>query len=67
MNNATYPSDAGEVVKDALKDVVKDDVAADFKLVLRYSRRWIHYGLIAHTVICTFVAAIEGLFYRLGG
>ncbi len=32
--------------------------------VFRYTRHWIHYGIIAHTVICTLVAAAKGL---LGG
>ena len=33
----------------------------DVSLVLRYTRRWIQYGLIAHTIICTVVGAIEGV------
>jgi len=37
---------------------------SDLSLVMRYTRRWIHYGLFAHTVICTLVAAVEGVFGR---
>ena len=37
----------------------------DISLVLRYTRRWIHYGMIAHIAICTLVAAIEGVLFRL--
>ena len=36
----------------------------DVSLLMRYTRRWIHYGLFAHTVICTVVAAVEGVFGR---
>jgi hypothetical protein len=37
---------------------------SDVSLVFRYTRRWIHYGLFAHTIICTVVGAIEGVFGR---
>lgn len=33
----------------------------DVTLVLRYTRRWIQYGVLAHTLICTLVGAIEGV------
>jgi hypothetical protein len=33
----------------------------DFSLVMRYARRWIQFGVLAHTVICTVVGAIEGV------
>jgi hypothetical protein len=36
----------------------------DFRLVIRLTRHWIHYGIFAHTVICTLIAAIEGLMGR---
>ena len=36
----------------------------DLRLILRFTRHWIHYGILAHTVICTVVAAIEGLLGR---
>jgi len=36
----------------------------DVFLVLRLTRRWIHYGIFAHTVICTVVGAVEGLLGR---
>ena len=34
---------------------------SDVSLVLRLTRRWIQYGVIAHTIICTVVGAIEGV------
>ncbi len=33
----------------------------DLHLVIRFTRHWIHYGWIAHVLICTLVAGIEGL------
>ena len=39
-----------------------DEFWADVSLVLRYTRLWLHYGLIGHMVICTIIAAIEGVF-----
>ena len=40
------------------------EVADDIGLVLRYTRRWLHYGLFAHTIICIVIAGLEGLFAR---
>ena len=37
---------------------------SDVTLVIRYTRRWIHYGLFAHIVICTLIGALEGVFGR---
>ena len=37
---------------------------SDVALVIRYTRRWIHYGLFAHIMICTLIGAVEGLFGR---
>ncbi len=37
---------------------------SDVTLVMRYTRRWIHYGLFAHIVICTLVGAVEGVVGR---
>jgi len=34
---------------------------SDVYLVIRYTRRWIQYGIFAHTLICVVVGAIEGL------
>lgn len=34
-------------------------------LVLRLSRRWIHYGIFAHTIICIAIGAIEGMIHRV--
>jgi hypothetical protein len=36
----------------------------DVLLVLRFTRNWIHYGFIAHTVVCVLIAAVEGLLGR---
>ena len=36
----------------------------DVKLVIRYTRHWIHYGLLAHIAVCSIVGAIEGLLGR---
>ncbi len=37
---------------------------SDVVLVLRYTRRWIQYGVFAHTIVCTMIAAIEGVLGR---
>ena len=34
---------------------------SDVSLVLRYTRRWVQYGVFAHIVICTLVGAVEGV------
>lgn len=36
----------------------------DVILVLRYTRRWICYGWIAHGVGCTLIAAVQGVLQR---
>ena len=36
----------------------------DVLLVVRFTRHWIHYGFIAHTVVCVVIAAVEGLMGR---
>ena len=33
----------------------------EFSLVIRYTRRWIQYGVFAHIMICTLVGAVEGV------
>jgi Flp pilus assembly pilin Flp len=33
----------------------------DLGLVLRFTRNWIHYGFLAHTVACVLIAAVKGL------
>ena len=33
-------------------------------LLIRYTRRWIHYGLFGHTLVCTVIAAVEGVLGR---
>jgi hypothetical protein len=46
--------------------LVKPDVLAmgDVALVVRFTRNWIHYGFLGHTVVCILVAAVEGLLGR---
>jgi hypothetical protein len=36
----------------------------DILLVVRFTRNWIHYGFMTHTVICVVIAAVEGLLGR---
>ena len=36
----------------------------DVALVVRFTRNWIHYGFLGHTVICVLIAALEGLMGR---
>jgi hypothetical protein len=38
--------------------------ARDVVLVVRLTRHWIHYGYIAHIVVCVLIAAVEGLVGR---
>jgi len=33
----------------------------DVRLVLRFTRHWIHYGFLGHTAFCVLVAAVRGL------
>ena len=37
---------------------------SDLSLLIRYTQRWIHYGIFGHTVVCTVIAAMEGLLGR---
>jgi hypothetical protein len=36
----------------------------DVKLVIRFTRHWIHYGFLTHITVCALVGAIEGLLGR---
>jgi hypothetical protein len=36
----------------------------DSWLVVRYTRRWLHYGVIGFTVLCSLIAAVRGAFAR---
>jgi len=31
----------------------------DIVLVIRYTRRWVQYGIIGHAVVCILIAAVE--------
>ena len=37
---------------------------SDAALVARFTRNWIHYGFLGHTVLCVLIAAVEGLMGR---
>ena len=39
-------------------------VMQDVYLVIRFTRHWVHYGIFAHVLVCTVVAACEGLLGR---
>jgi hypothetical protein len=36
----------------------------DVRLVIRFTRHWIHYGFLAHIAICIVVGAVEGVMGR---
>jgi hypothetical protein len=36
----------------------------DVHQVFRFTRHWIHYGFLTHTVVCIVIAALEGLLGR---
>jgi hypothetical protein len=36
----------------------------DVQQVVRFTRLWIHYGFLGHTIVCIFIAAVEGLLGR---
>lgn len=36
----------------------------DLYLVVRFTRNWIHYGFLTHIVVCTVIAAVEGVLGR---
>lgn len=44
--------------------MVRRPLGADVVLVIRYTRNWIHYGALAHILLCVIVGAIEGLLGR---
>ena len=47
-------------------DLATDALLAprDILLVVRFTRNWIHYGFLGHTVLCVLIAAVEGLMGR---
>jgi len=36
----------------------------ELRLVIRFTRHWIHYGILTHVFVCTLIAAIEGVIAR---
>jgi hypothetical protein len=36
----------------------------DIYLIIRFTRHWIHYGLLAHVLVCTLIGAVEGVLGR---
>lgn len=39
--------------------MAQEPAVQDIILVIRYTRRWLQYGIIGHAVVCIFIAAIE--------
>jgi hypothetical protein len=39
-------------------------LASEVRLVLRYTRLWLHYGLIGFAVLCSVIAALRGAVTR---
>lgn len=37
---------------------------ADMVLIVRYTRNWVHYGLISFIVLCSLIAALQGAVTR---
>jgi hypothetical protein len=33
----------------------------EVRMVIRYTRNWIHYGFLSHTVLCILIAAVKGV------
>ncbi len=33
----------------------------DFGIILRWTRHWIHYGFLGHTILCVVIAALRGV------
>lgn len=44
-----------------LRDPRLQQALADARLIIRYTRHWLHYGVIAFTILCSLVAAARGL------
>jgi hypothetical protein len=40
---------------------MRDDRLREVQLVVRFTRHWIHYGILSHVGICVLVAAVKGL------
>ena len=36
----------------------------DLRLILKFTRNWIQYGLVGFTVVCILIGAVESLFGR---
>ena len=36
-------------------------VLDDVRLVIRYTRYWLHYGIILFTLLCSIIAAVRGV------
>jgi hypothetical protein len=48
----------------ALDRVSQTALIRDSWLVVRYTRRWLHYGVIAFAVLCSLIAAVRGALAR---
>ncbi len=38
----------------------KGAVFSDARLIIRYTRHWLHYGIIVFTLLCSIIAAVRG-------
>ena len=36
----------------------------DVRLIIRFTRHWIHYGFMTHVSICAIIAAVKGVLSR---
>jgi hypothetical protein len=52
---------AGNGTYCAVRDVF---AMRDVILVVRFTRHWIHYGVMTHIAVCVLIAAVEGLLGR---
>lgn len=39
--------------------MAQEPAVQDIILVIRYTRRWLQYGIIGHAVVCIFIAALQ--------
>jgi hypothetical protein len=39
-------------------------MSRDVRLVLRFTRHWVHYGILGHSALCIVVGALRGLLGR---
>lgn len=52
------------LLQDSVESSFQQSLKLQALLVIRYTRNWIHYGVLAHILICVTVGAVERLFGR---